>query len=491
MTVRTRFAPSPTGYLHIGSIRTTIFAYLFAKHNKGDFIVRVEDTDQERLVPGAVESMLKTLEWVGMTPDEGPALKADGTLFEKGKHGPYVQSKRLNIYKKYVDELLESGNAYYAFDTPEELNTMRERLQARKLPTKYDRANMRNQFTLGAQEVDKILKSDALRVVRLKVPDEGTVVFEDIVHGRTAFDCKEVDDQVLLKSDGFPTYHLAVVVDDHLMEITHVIRGDDWISSTPKHLLLYKALGWQPPAHAHVPNVFGNDKLKLSKRRGDVSVEGYRNKGYLPEALINFLAFLGWNPGTEQEIFSKDELIKEFTLEKVSKAGAVFNVDKLNWYNKEYIKKLSNTELAQKAKPFFEQQNVAVTDNFESILALEKERVTTLAELPLAVKFVFELPGYAKELLVGKKSSLDEVKQVLEMLFNKMTAVDEKNWNKDSLEASFLPWIKEQGLTNAVVLWPLRVALSGQQNSPGPFEIAGVLGKSESIKRVKYAQGLL
>ena len=494
--IRTRFAPSPTGYLHIGNLRTTLFEYLFAKHNKGTFIIRVEDTDQERLVPGAVESMLKTLEWVGIFPDEGPTLNADGTISEKGEYGPYVQSKRLDIYKKYLQELIDNGNAYYAFDSTEELTAMRERQQARKLPTKYDRAHMRNQFTLPPNEVAQMLASDAPRVVRLKVPETGEVSFDDIVHGKTVFDCKEIDDQVLLKSDGFPTYHLAVVVDDHLMEITHVIRGDDWISSTPKHILLYQAFGWTPPWHAHVPNVIGNDKLKLSKRQGDVSTESYRAKGYLPEALVNFLAFVGWNPGTEKEIYSLDELIKDFSLEKVSKASGVFNVEKLDWFNKEYLKNLSTSELVQRALPWFKQadwfKKLTINNKqLASAISLERERVTTLAELPEAVRFVFELPDYNEKMLVWKKSSREEVDKIIPELKNFLGGIPNSDWNKANLENRVGEWLKAKGYTTGSVLWPLRVALSGQQNSPGPYEIAEVLGQAETITRLDNATAKL
>ncbi len=510
---RTRFAPSPTGYVHIGNLRTTLFEYLFAKHTGGTFVVRVEDTDQERLVPGAVESMLKTLAWVGIVPDEGPTLDSAGNLTEKGNYGPYVQSQRLDIYKKYADELLNNGHAYYAFDTTEELTAMRDRQQARKLATKYDRAQMRNQYTLSAEEVTALLASNTPRVIRLKVPDSGEVVFEDAVHGRTVFDVKEIDDQVLLKSDGFPTYHLAVVVDDHLMEITHIIRGDDWISSTPKHLLLYKAFGWTPPIHAHVPLVVGSDKLKLSKRKGDVSTESYRAKGYMPEALVNFLAFLGWNPGTEKELYTMEELIKDFTLEKVSKASAVFNVDKLNWFNKEYIKKLSPGEFLEVARPWLSiDRDLSLNarddrggdkrdekrDNnarhlvqndawLEKAVGLEKERITVLSELPEAIQFVFQLPDYTKEMLLWRKGTLEEVQKILPEVKTFLENVAAGDWNKTSLEEKIKAWIAEKGHTTGSVLWPLRVALSGQENSPGPFEIGEVFGKDECLRRVQVA----
>lgn len=494
--IRTRFAPSPTGYLHIGNLRTTLFEYLFAKKNKGAFIIRVEDTDQERLVPGTMENMLKTLAWVGIKPDEGVMLDSRGKVTQKGKFGPYIQSERLEIYKKYAQELIDNGSAYYAFDTAEELAAMRERQQARKLPTKYDRARMRNQFTLPPDETRGLLASPAARVARLKVPDRGEISFNDIVHGKTVFDCKEIDDQVLLKSDGYPTYHLAVVVDDHLMGITHVIRGDDWIPSTPKHLLLYKSFGWNPPEHAHVPLVVGTDKLKLSKRKGDVSTESYRTMGYLPEALINFIAFLGWNPGTEKEMYAMDELIRDFSLEKVSKAGAVFNVEKLDWYNKEYLKKLSSKELTERALPWFEEtewfKGLKVSNKqLAGAVGLERERITVLSELPSAVKFVFEPDDYETKLLVWRKGTMEEVNKILpELKIFLETDADfgKKNgWTAAAMEKKIGEWIAEKGYSVGSVLWPLRVALSGQQNSPGPYEIAAALGKEKTLRRLEAA----
>jgi glutamyl-tRNA synthetase len=332
------------------------------------------------------------------------------------------------------------------------------------------------------------------------MPQTGETVFEDLIRGEIRFENKLIDDQVLIKSDGFPTYHFAVVVDDHLMEITHVIRGEEWISSTPKHLQLYKYFGWEPPRFGHLSLILNPDKSKLSKRQGDVAVGDYQKKGYLPEALLNFIAFLGWNPGDDRELFTLDELIKEFSLEKVSKAGAVFNVEKLNWYNKEYIKKLPNNEFAKRAWPWLKEAGLVFDDweprwhkieeNDESwivpIINLERERITTLAELPGAVKFIFELPDYPKEFLVWKKSTPEEAKKILEELKNYLSTLSIQ-FTKPELEIKIGEWIKEKGYSNGIVLWPLRVALSGQQNSPGPYDIAEVLGKEEIIKRIEIA----
>jgi len=331
---RVRFAPSPTGYLHIGGLRTALYNYLFAKNQNGKIILRIEDTDRKRFVEGAVENLLKTLDWAGIDFDEGPEFS--------GENGPYFQSQRLDIYKKYAEELISKDLAYYCFCTPDRLKTLREKQQAQKLPqAKYDKLCL----NLSKQEIDDNLNSNVAKVVRLNVNPDQKIIFDDVIRGRVEFDSNNIDDQVLIKSDGFPTYHLANVVDDHLMGITHVIRGEEWLSSTPKHVLLYDYLGWEKPVFAHLPLLLNPDKSKLSKRQGDVAVEDYRDKGYLKEALINFVALLGWNPGDEQEFFTMEELINKFTLERVHKAGAVFNVEKLNWLNAEHLRSKPNEEL--------------------------------------------------------------------------------------------------------------------------------------------------
>ena len=489
--VRTRFAPSPTGYLHVGGLRTALYAYLVAKKNKGKFILRIEDTDRERQVPGAVENLLKTLSWAGLEPDEGMLLKA-GKVAEKGKFGPYTQSQRLDIYRTHVDKLIDQKKAYFCFCSEERLEEVRQRQQQNKQPSGYD-GHCRD---LSPDEVKKRLAAGEKHVVRMKMPKEGETIFHDIVRGEVRIKNELVDDQIILKSDGFPTYHLAVVVDDHEMGVTHIIRGEEWLSSVPKHLKLYEYFGWEVPAMAHLPLILNPDKSKLSKRQGDVAVEDYVKKGYLKEALINFVAFLGWNPGGERELFTLDELVKEFSLEKVGKSGAVFNLEKLNWYNKEYIKKLSGKELAELAMPFLEADEVVgkmINDkgykinDLEKILSLERERVATLAELPEAVKFVFQLPDYPPSLLIWKKSSVEELKKILPALKDLLNTFSVRDWTKEKLEKKIGEWIKENNFQTGSALWPLRVALSGQQNSPGPFEIAEVLGKEESLRRIETA----
>lgn len=511
--IKTRFAPSPTGYLHVGGLRTALYSYLFAKKNKGKFLLRIEDTDRERYVEGGVKNILDSLYWAGIAPDEGVILseakdpsqnKRDSSakhqndnlrITEKGENGPYTQSERLPIYREHANMLLEADSAYYCFCTPAHLEKLREEQQAKKLPTGYDG----HCLSINPEEAKKRALSGEKCVVRLKMPKTGETIFTDLIRGEVRFKNELVDDQVLMKSDGFPTYHFAVVVDDHLMEITHIIRGEEWISSVPKHLALYKYFGWEVPQMAHLPLLLNPDKSKLSKRQGDVAVEDYIQKGYLPEALVNFVAFLGWNPGTEKEIYSLEELIQDFDLSKVGKAGAVFNVDKLNWFNKQYIKKLSDKELVEAAMPWLEStlMNGQPTPTppkrglLEKAIALERERITILSELPEAIKFVFELPDYPVGLLVWKKSSAAEIKKVLPELVELLSTISVHDWIKEKLEAKVGEWLKEKGYSVGSVFWPLRVALSGQEKSPGPFEIAEVLGKQETLNRLQLALGRL
>lgn len=487
--IRTRFAPSPTGYLHVGGLRTALFSYLLTKQKGGQFLLRIEDTDRERFVADGALNILKSLYWAGLVPDEGVQFGKDDSVTQKGKHGPYIQSERLDIYKKYAEELLAAGYAYYCFCTTERLEKLRDTQQKNKLPTGYDGACA----VLDLLEAKKRVQAGEKHVVRLKMPKEGETHASDLIRGEVVFKNELQDDFVVLKSDAYPTYHLASVVDDNAMKITHVIRGEEWLSSVPKHIQLYKYFGWNLPEFAHIPLLLNPDKSKLSKRQGDVSVLDYEKKGYLSEALINFITFLGWNPGTEKELYSMDELIKDFSLEKVSKAGAVFNLEKLAWYNREYLKKISLAELAKRAMPWFKQadwfedaKRQMLNDGwFENVLALERERVTTLSELPEAVKFVFALPEYEVKMLIWRKGTLAEVQKILPEL--KEYLISLKNWDKINLETKIGEWIAQNGFSTGSVLWPLRVSLSGQQNSPGPYEIAEVLGQEESVKRLEWA----
>lgn len=485
--IRTRFAPSPTGYLHIGGLRTALYAYCVAKKNKGKFVLRIEDTDQKRLVHGAVENLLKTLYWAGIIPDEGVLLDNNNQLTQKGDcGGSYIQSERLEIYKKHAEQLVDAGKAYYCFCSPARLDEIRETRQLSKLPTGYD-GYCRD---IDPVEAQKRAKNGEKFTIRMKMPKVGETVFNDLVRGEVKIKNELIDDQVIIKSDGFPTYHLAVVIDDHFMGITDIIRGEEWLSSVPKHLMLYEYFGWDVPRMAHLPLILNSDKSKLSKRQGDVAVEDYINKGYLKEALINFIAFLGWNPGGERELYTLDELVNEFSLQNVGKSGAVFNQQKLDWFNKEYLKRLSNEEILELSKMFFDEAEVGAGAEKEKLvdaISLERERVTTLAELPRAVAFVFDLPEYDSGLLVWKKSSVDEAKKILPELNELLNTISVQSWNKQYLQERVGEWVKEYGYSNGVVLWPLRVALSGQENSPGPFEIAEVLGKKEVLARIDSA----
>ncbi len=347
-TTRTRYAPSPTGYLHVGGLRGALYNYIFAKQNNGKYILRIEDTDQKREVAGASEKTIKTFEEIGLSHAEGPILE-NGKIVDKGDFGPYLQSKRIDLYQKYAMQLVQEKKAYYCFCASERLDKMREEQQARKMAPKYDR----HCLNLTEQEIQDKIANGEKYVIRFKIPDSGEFICNDIVKGEVKFKTSELDDFVILKSDGFPTYHLAHIVDDHFMKITHVLRGDEWLPSLPKHILLWQAFGWESPVYAHLPLLLGVDKSKLSKRQGDVAVEDYLDKGYLPEAILNFVALLGWNPGegSEQEIFSMDELIEKFDINKVNKSGAVFNIEKLDWMNGVYMRKMDTDKLAEKCLP--------------------------------------------------------------------------------------------------------------------------------------------
>jgi len=493
--VRTRFAPSPTGFVHIGSLRTALFAFLFARHNQGINVLRIEDTDQNRKVEGAVENLVKVMKEVGIEFDEGFYTKDDGSISERGNFGPYLQSQRLEKYKAAADQLLESGNAYFCFCDEERLAEVRKEQMALKKPAMYDRKckNLSKEEVTDKQEEFK--KAGKNPVIRFAVPQEGTTTINDLIYGEITYDHKVLDDQVIIKSDGFPTYHLAVVVDDHFMEITHVIRGDEWIPSTPKHLLLYKALGWKPTQFAHLPLILNPDKTKLSKRQGDVAVEDFLKHGYLKEALINFVVFLGWNPKTEKEIFSLEELISQFDLKNVNKSGAVFDDNKLDWFNSQYIKQLSNEQLAEKLKPFWEKFGIEVEkfeNNYLSAIAnLEKERLKKLSEIGERTKYFFAQPEYETTLLVWKKSTPEDAKNKLSALLKTFENLNEKDFTKETLEEKTKEFIQQNGFDNGSVLWPLRTALTGLEKSPGPFEVAATLalglGKGEVINRIDTA----
>lgn len=489
--IRVRFAPSPTGWLHIGGLRTALYNYLLAKKSGGKFIIRIEDTDRTRFVSGAIEGILSILERCNLDWDEGPSLKKDGKLVEKGRHGPYIQSKRQDIYRHYVEKLLSKEGAYFCFCSQQRLEELRQIQQLNKQPVKYD-GHCRN---LAPQEVENLLKEKVPAVVRLKVPLAGQTAFNDLIHGQVTFENALIDDQILLKSDGFPTYHLASVVDDYLMKISIVLRGEEWLPSTPKHLLLYQAFGWRAPEFAHLPLLLNKDRTKLSKRHGEVAVGEYLKHGFLPEAIINFVALLGWNPGTEQEIFSLKDLVKQFSLDKVQKAGAVLNLTKLEWLNGHYIRHLSIDKLTKAALPYLvEAQKFLSLTKIKKIIALEQERLKKLSDISSAAEFFFKLPQYEPKILIWRKSDQETTLSRLERLkewFGSGQWQKTSAWSAKKLEKATLELIQQENLDNGATLWPLRAALSGRQASLGPFDIAEILGREETLRRINTAIQLL
>ncbi|MBZ0202525.1 MAG: glutamate--tRNA ligase [Ignavibacteria bacterium] len=471
--VRVRFAPSPTGYLHLGSFRTALFNYLFAHHHGGKFILRIEDTDQSRKVEGAVENLINILNEMGLSYDEGPDAG--------GEFGPYFQSQRLELYRKYCDELLAGGHAYYAFESAEELEEMRRVQQMQGKQTMYDR-RARN---LTDNEVKERLASGIPYVIRLKVPIDSEIRFTDLIRGNVKIDTNLVDDQVLLKGDGFPTYHLANVIDDHLMNISHIIRGEEWLTSVPKHIILYNAFGWEIPQMAHVPLILNPDKTKLSKRQGDVATEDYLKKGYLREALLNFMALLGWNPGEgeEKEIFSKEELINLFSIERVNSAGAVFNIDKLNWMNGEYIKKYDINELTELILPYLNSGGIDTSDlaKTKRVVFAIKNYLNRLDEAYEQAKVYYSsvsLSDAQNDIICNEIS-----KQVFAALTSKVDALLEITI--DNFKPLLSEVQKETGVKGKNLFMPVRLALTGEEHGPELGLIAYVLGKEEVLKRLK------
>ncbi len=483
-TVRTRLAPSPTGMMHIGTLRTALFDYFLAKQNGGKFIIRIEDTDRERLVPGAVENLLEMFEAVNITHDEGPFLCDDGTIEERGDFGPYVQSDRLDLYKKYADELVEKGFAYPCFCSSERLDEMRKAQIAIKHTTKYDRKCLSLTAEESEQKIQECEANGDTYVIRMKVP-EGSTTFDDAIRGTITFDHQEVDDCILLKSDGYPTYFLAVVVDDHLMNITHVLRGEEWVSSTPKSIILFNMFGWGVPIFAHLPLILSPDKKKLSKRTGDTAVEIYFKHGYLAEALVNFIGTLGFNPSGDREIFTIDELVESFDLSKVNSGGAVLNMEKLDWMNKQYLMALSMEDVTLRATPFVAAE---ITDVVKRALFIERSRVSQLTEFDEALKPYLSLQAYEPSILVWKKADVADAVTQLERMVTFMETLDDTAFSAvDLLESAIKEYITHEGLQNGNVLWPLRVALSGQEKSATPFETLWVLGKETSLDRLQSA----
>lgn len=471
MKIITRFAPSPTGYLHIGGLRTALYNYLFAKNQKGKFILRIEDTDRSRYVKDADKQLVNT-------------IKSFGLNFDKG---PIYQSKRLKIYKKFADQLIKEKKAYYCFCKKERLDTLRETQEKNKQVPKYDR----HCLDLTDLEIQEKLKNNESYVIRMKLPENEDVIFSDLVYGEVKINTNDLDDQVLIKSDGFPTYHLAVVVDDHDMNITHVIRGDEWLPSTPKHIILYRMFNWPIPNFAHLPLLLNPDRSKLSKRQGDVAAEDFIKKGYLPQALINYVAFLGWNPKTEKEIYSMEELIKDFAIEKINKAGAIFDIDKLNWINATYIRNIVENKKSNK-KDYkyivdFAKNVIPQTNRIEDILTVFSSRLNNIQELKELSSFIFNSPNYDENLLIFKKSNKDLTINGLESGLKILSQVGDSQWDILNLNNTLNHALKEQNLAPGDLFWPIRAALSGLEKSPSPAEILWLLGKTESLNRVEKA----
>ncbi|MGI6370132.1 MAG: glutamate--tRNA ligase [Ignavibacteria bacterium] len=477
MSVRVRFAPSPTGYLHVGGLRTALYNYLFAKHHGGKCVLRIEDTDRTRFVENAQENLISSLRWAGIEFDESPEVGGD--------YGPYIQSERFDLYKKYGKELVENGSAYYAFDTSEELDAMRERQQKAGIPPKYDRTVMRNEFTLGKEETERLIAEGVDYVVRLKVPTTEDIRFSDLIRGEVVVNGKDVDDQILLKSDGFPTYHLANVVDDHLMAISHVIRGEEWLPSTPKHVLLYKAFGWECPTFAHLPLLLNKDKTKLSKRQGSVAVEDFREQGYFKEAFVNFVALLGWNPTADREIFDMQELIDNFNLEKVNKSGAVFDVQKLEWMNAQYVKTLPldyMTDMLMPEMAKYDFNNVS-KEYLAKVIDLFKERITFLKQIPVFANYMFEKPTeYEEEYL--QKHWKENTKEIMLPLVEKFKAIDD--WTHDATYGATKEYVEANNMKLKDVIHPIRLMVTGKSVGAGMFETMEILGKKESIERLEF-----
>ncbi len=476
MNVKTRFAPSPTGRMHVGNLRTALYSFLIAKHAGGSFMLRIEDTDQERFVEGAVGIILRTLDYAGLTVDEGP--DKDGGV------GPYVQSERQaqGIYMKYAKQLIEQGNAYYCFCTKERLESLKTVVAGKEI-SQYDKHCLH----LSKEEIEANLAAGMPYVIRLNVPTEGTTTFHDDIYGDITVENKELDDMILIKSDGFPTYNFANVVDDHTMGITHVVRGNEYLSSSPKYNLLYEAFGWEVPTYVHCPLITDENHAKLSKRSGHSSFEDLLELGLLPEAIVNYVALLGWSPEDNEEILSLDQLIEKFDYRKINKSPAVFDMGKLRWMNGEYIKRMDEEEYLKRALPVIEKTVTKVADK-KALAELAKRRIETFNDIPELLGFFEEVPEYDISLYTHKKMkttpeiSLDVLKKVLPVLENT------EDYTNDALYALLVDFAKENSLKNGQVMWPVRTAVSGKAQTPGgATQLMELLGKEESIARIRRA----
>ena len=477
--IRVRFAPSPTGYLHIGGARTALYNYLFARRYNGSFILRIEDTDEARSTDESMRAIIESMHWLGLNWDEGPMLTEENTIVEKGNYGPYFQMKRLEIYKQYALKLLNEGKAYLCSCTTEELKKMREEQQAKKLPPRYD--GRCREKKISPHDKDKAGNC----VIRFRMPRDGRIYFDDEIRGHMEFENSTLDDFVILKASGVPTYNFACVIDDHLMEISHVIRGDDHLSNTPRQIHLYNAFGWQAPKLAHLSMILGPDGSRLSKRHGHTSVLEYRQDGYLPEALINYLALLGWSTADSRQIFEPGELEKTFSLEGCSRSPAIFDNKKLLWMNMEYIKKLTPRQILELAEPYIRNANLPLSDKeyVEKIIATEKEKIKLLADIPSIID-IFLVEDFSRDAEAETKIFSDpSAKTLLAGALKILEGLTD--FSKPSLESALKNYAQNSGVKNAKVFHPVRVAVSGRMVGPGLFDLLELLGKEKTITRIK------
>ncbi|MBL55826.1 MAG: glutamate--tRNA ligase [Flavobacteriales bacterium] len=493
--VRVRYAPSPTGPQHVGGIRTALYNYLFAKKLGGDVVLRIEDTDEKRFVEGAEQYIIESIKWCGFDFDEG--------VHKGGPFGPYKQSERKDIYLKYSQQLIDDGKAYYAFDTSDELHVKRVAFEKEKKNFKYDfstRDSMRNSLVLSDDEVQNLLNKDVPYTVRFKIEPDNIIVVDDMVRGEVRFNSSELDDKIIFKSDGMPTYHLANIVDDHLMEISHVIRGEEWLPSAPLHVAIYEAFGWNSPKFAHLPLLLKpTGKGKLSKRDGDAGgfpvfplewkdqqtgdiSKGYREEGYYPEAFLNIMAFLGWNPGTEQEMFSLSELIQTFDIQKVNKSGAKFDPDKAKWYNQQYLVRKSDDEIVHDLRADLAKRGIETSINLSSVVRQMKERIVFVKDIYSSAQYFFESPTVFDPKTVKKKwkDNSAEIVTDIAAVFDKIV-----DFRADNLEASFKKYLEEKELGFGIAMIALRLSITGKGGGPSLFEIAEIIGKNETLKRLK------
>jgi glutamyl-tRNA synthetase len=474
LPVRTRFAPSPTGYMHIGGLRTALYAYLLAKQNQGQFILRIEDTDQERYVDGAVEVIYRTLKMAGLNYDEGPDIG--------GSYGPYIQSQRKSLYREHAAKLVELGGAYYCFCSAERLDNLRKKAEERKEIFQYDGLCKK----LSTEEIkSKIAKGDPY-IIRQNMPTTGQTSYNDEVYGTITVENNQLDENVLLKSDGLPTYNFANVIDDHLMEITHVIRGNEYVSQTPKYCLLYRSFGWEEPKYVHVSQIIRPDGKKLSKRTGDASFDDFYSKGFLTEAIVNYIALLGWNSKDDREIFSLSELTNAFSIAGLSKSPAIFDPDKLKWMNGEYIRKLAPEQFNDLAKPYYQKAIKRTGIDLLKLSKLVQLRTEVLSDIPAIVDFMDTLPEYDVSLYVNKKMKTD-LAVSMESLKSALSELEKLgSWEHQAIHDALFKLIEQRGLKTGQMLWPIRTALSGKESSPGgAIDLAEVLGKEETMQRIK------